>query len=208
MVVSIFVSDLGTILRRMEPLSWGCTTGFTVETDGQTVFFLVQRVKPLPNAGGPRSHQANLRLQSSMPTCQQQEVLLLCLPSSIWVNRCSPRRYWHYKEHPIYCCNSLLCFSQCGVKTNQSPTTSSWNSTNNRSHFVGGYSIKAYLFTPAQRLRDSLQVKMVSSEDIKIGVLLVIFILPFIIVIRQLFIETDDLRRRQDAEEAAAKKQE
>ena len=49
---------------------------------------------------------------------------------------------------------------------------------------------------------------MVSSEDIKIGVLLVIFILPFIIVIRQLFIETDDLRRRQDAEEAAAKKQE
>ena len=44
------------------------------------------------------------------------------------------------------------------------------------------------------------------SEDVKIAVLLVIFIAPFVIVIRQLFAATDDLRQRQDAEEADAKK--
>ena len=43
----------------------------------------------------------------------------------------------------------------------------------------------------------------ISSEDLKIGILLVIFIAPFIFVIRQLFIATDDLRQRQDAEDAA-----
>ena len=49
---------------------------------------------------------------------------------------------------------------------------------------------------------------MVSSEEIKIGVLLVIFIAPFIIVIRQLLNDTNDLRQRQDAEMEKLKKKE
>jgi len=47
---------------------------------------------------------------------------------------------------------------------------------------------------------------MMPLEDVKIAVLLVIFIAPFIFVIRQLFLSTADLRQREEAEAAAKKK--
>jgi len=64
-----------------------------------------------------------------------------------------------------------------------------------------------YKVPPQQALTATtyrISSKMVTLEDAKILVLLVIFIAPFIFVVRELFKATDDLRQRQDAEEEEA----